>query len=360
MELARDYSHVQLYPVHLFIAIIDDKEGIARQLIQKLKWDISSLKKALEGLAVKLPKQSPPPVNYQMSHALQDIMNKARSLQLQSGDSYISVDTMLLALIEVKEITSALNDAGFRNPMFIQAISDMRGSKKVTQANAEENFEALNKYAIDLVKMAVKGKLDPVIGRDEEIRRVIRVLARRTKNNPVLIGPPGVGKTAIAEGLAQRIANNDVPESLKCSLFSLDMGALIAGAKYRGEFEERLKSVLKEIQEADGKIILFIDEMHLILGAGKSDGAMDAANLLKPMLARGELRCIGATTLEEYRKYVEKDAAFERRFQPVYVGEPSVIDSISILRGLKDRYESHHGVTISDAALVLAAQLADR
>lgn len=292
LEIARDNSHVQLYPVHLLMAIIDDKEGIARQLIQKLKLDLVSLKNALEGLLVKLPKQSPAPVNYQMSLALQDIMNKARSIQRQAGDSFISVDTMLLALLEVKEISPALNAAGFRNPMFIQAIADMRGSKKVTQANAEETFEALNKYAIDLVKLAIQGKLDPVIGRDEEIRRVIRVLARRTKNNPVLIGPPGVGKTAIAEGLAQRIANNDIPESLKCSLYSLDMGALIAGAKYRGEFEERLKAVLKEIEDAQGKIILFIDEMHLILGAGKSDGAMDAANLLKPMLARGQLRYV--------------------------------------------------------------------
>lgn len=292
LDIARDHSHFQLYPVHLLMAIFDDKEGIARQLVQKLKWDLGSLKNALEGLLSKLPKQSPPPVNYQMSLALQDVMNKARSLQRQSGDTFISVDTMLLALLEVKEISSALNAAGFRNPIFTQAIADMRGSKKVTQANAEETFEALNKYAIDLVKLAIQGKLDPVIGRDEEIRRVIRVLARRTKNNPVLIGPPGVGKTAIAEGLAQRIANNDIPESLKCSLFSLDMGALIAGAKYRGEFEERLKSVLKEIEDAQGKIILFIDEMHLILGAGKSDGAMDAANLLKPMLARGQLRYV--------------------------------------------------------------------
>lgn len=236
----------------------------------------------------------------------------------------------------------------------------MRGTRKVTSASAEETYDALNKYGHDLVTAAREGKLDPVVGRDEEIRRVVRVLARRTKNNPVLIGAPGVGKTAIVEGLAQRIARGDVPESLKCRLFSLDMGALVAGAKYRGEFEERLKAVLKEVQDARGEIILFIDELHLVLGAGKGDGAMDAANLLKPLLARGELRCIGATTLEEYRKHVEKDAAFERRFQPVYVGEPSVADTISILRGLKERYETHHGVRIADNALVLAAQLAHR
>lgn len=360
IELARERSHVQLYPLHLLSAIFDDREGIARQLVLKLNWSMSSIKRTLESNLSKLPAQSPPPSNYSFSHGMTEVWTKARALQKKQGDSHVSVDTMLLALLELKDLVVMLNEAGVLKPALVQAITDMRGSSRVTSDNPEANYESLSKYAQNLVELAIQGKLDPVIGRDDEIRRVIRVLARRTKNNPVLIGPPGVGKTAIAEGLAQRIARGDVPESLHCQLFSLDMGALIAGAKYRGEFEERLKSVLKEVQEANGKIILFIDEMHLILGAGKTDGAMDAANLLKPLLARGELRCIGATTLEEYRKYVEKDAAFERRFQPVYVGEPSVVDTVSILRGLKERYETHHGVRIADGALVLAAQLAHR
>ena len=358
--IARENSHTQLYPVHLAAALYNDRDGLFRQLVQRIGADLPGLDRALKKAIVRLPKQEPPPDTLSPSRSLLALLGRCQELQKANGDSHVAVDHLIAALADNADFAPIMQEAGFTKVAIENAIKAVRGSRKVTSATAEETYDALNKYGHDLVEAAVSGKLDPVIGRDEEIRRVIRVLARRTKNNPVLIGPPGVGKTAIVEGLAQRIARGDVPESLKSRLFSLDMGALVAGAKYRGEFEERLKAVLKEVQDAQGDIILFIDEIHLVLGAGKAEGAMDAANLLKPLLARGELRCIGATTLEEYRKHVEKDAAFERRFQPVYVGEPSVLDTISILRGLKERYEVHHGVRIADNALVLAAQLAHR
>jgi ATP-dependent Clp protease ATP-binding subunit ClpB len=285
------------------------------------------------------------------------LIQDAESLQKKNEDSFVSIDHLILALANVKEILQAFSVS---KSALEDAVKMVRGTRKITSKNAESTYDSLSKYAQDLTALAEQGKLDPVIGRDDEIRRVVGVLARRRKNNPVLIGEPGVGKTAIVEGLAQRIIKGDVPESLNCKLFSLDMGALIAGAKYQGEFEERLKAVLKEVEDAAGSIILFIDELHLVLGAGKSQGAMDAANLLKPLLARGVLKCIGATTLDEYRKYIEKDLAFERRFQQVFVGEPSVDDTISILRGLKERYEVHHGVRIRDSALVAAAKLSAR
>lgn len=358
--LARENNHIQLYPAHLAMALYNDRDGLFRQLMQRIGADQQALDRALKKAIVRLPKQEPPPDNITPSRSFLTLLSKCQELQRANGDSHLAIDHMIIALADNTEFLPVMQEAGITKIALENSIKNIRGGRKVTSTNAEETYDALNKYGHDLVEAAVSGKLDPVIGRDEEIRRVIRVLARRTKNNPVLIGPPGVGKTAIVEGLAQRISRGDVPESLKCRLFSLDMGALVAGAKYRGEFEERLKAVLKEVQDAKGEIILFIDEIHLVLGAGKAEGAMDAANLLKPMLARGELRCIGATTLEEYRKHVEKDAAFERRFQPVYVGEPSVLDTISILRGLKERYEVHHGVRIADNALVLAAQLAHR
>jgi len=288
------------------------------------------------------------------------VLNKATELKKSFGDSYIALDVLLLALYEDKDIGDVFSRNDLTKTKCEDTIKAVRGSRKVDSKGAEEHFEALRKYAVNLVELAEMGKLDPVIGRDDEIRRVIRILARRTKNNPVLIGEPGVGKTAIVEGLAQRIVRGDIPDTLQCELWSLDMGALVAGASYRGEFEERLKSVLKEVKDSQEGVILFIDEIHLVLGAGKAEGSMDAANLLKPMLARGELRCIGATTLDEYKKHVEKDPAFERRFQQVYVGQPSVLDTVSILRGLKETYEAHHGVHLVDAALISAAQLADR
>eukprot|EP01116_Phalansterium_solitarium_P002448 TRINITY_DN1247_c0_g1_i1.p1 TRINITY_DN1247_c0_g1~~TRINITY_DN1247_c0_g1_i1.p1 ORF type:complete len:462 (+),score=147.25 TRINITY_DN1247_c0_g1_i1:98-1483(+) len=358
--LAHEHGHVQLSPVHVAAAIFQDPDGLGQRILQKIGADTKKVERALSRVVIKQPSQYPAPEQPGLSNSLAKAVRTAQDLQKKQGDSHLSVDQLLHAIADDKDVQSAFQEAGFTSQQLIEAIKQVRGTKKVDSANAEGTFEALSKYGIDLVQQAQDGKLDPVIGRDEEIRRVIRILSRRTKNNPVLIGEPGVGKTAIVEGLAMRIVRGDVPNSLRCRVISLDMGALVAGAKYRGEFEERLKAVLKEVQDAAGGIILFIDEIHLVLGAGKTDGAMDAANLLKPMLARGELRCIGATTLEEYRKHVEKDAAFERRFQQVHVGEPSVTDTVSILRGLKDRYETHHGVRINDAAIVIAAQLAHR
>jgi len=359
-ELAREESHSILTPVHVAYVLFTEPEGLGKSICKKVGVDIQQVERSLKKCLVKIPKQEPAPDEAQPNRAFSNILTKAKDIQKKNKDSHIAVDHLLLAITSDNEVHQALKEAGLDKSKLEQSIQQVRGSHKVENKSSDQAYDALEKYGMDLTKAAEEGKLDPVIGRDDEIRRVIRVLSRRTKNNPVLIGEPGVGKTAIVEGLAQRIVRGDVPQNLKCKVVSLDMGALVAGAKYRGEFEERLKAVLKEVREANGSIILFIDEIHLVLGAGKVDGAMDAANLLKPMLARGELRCIGATTLDEYRKHVEKDAAFERRFQQVFVSEPSVTDTISILRGLKEKYETHHGVRIADNALVIAAQLAHR
>lgn len=359
-DLAKEGQHVQLTPVHLAAAMFTGQDNLGSRIATKAGSDPQKVEREFKRALVRLPSQDPAPSEVSPNRAFITVLEKATDIMKKQGDTHLAVDHLLLALTQDNDVSKILKDGGLTTAKIEQAVKEVRGTRKVDSKHAEETYEALTKYGRDLVLDAENGKLDPVIGRDEEIRRVIRVLSRRTKNNPVLIGEPGVGKTAIVEGLAQRIVRGDVPNNLKCRVFSLDMGALVAGAKYRGEFEERLKAVLKEVQEAAGTIILFIDEIHLVLGAGKSEGAMDAANLLKPMLARGELRCIGATTLDEYRKHVEKDPAFERRFQQVLVGEPSTLDTISILRGLKPRYEAHHGVRIADSALVTAAQLASR
>ncbi|KAI9219374.1 AAA ATPase domain-containing protein [Blastocladiella britannica] len=361
LELARGWEHVALYPVHLSSALLEDPDRFLPNLLSKAGADPQLVERAVNRALAKVPTQSPPPTELSLSPPTHKVLRAASDLQKKQHDSHLAVDHLILALIEnAPEWETALRDAGSSKKAVEQAVAALRGNRRVESKSGDENFEALSKYAVDLIALAEQGKLDPVLGRDDEIRRVIQILSRRTKSNPVLIGEPGVGKTAIVEGLAHRIVRRDVPQNLQCKLFSLDMGALIAGAKYRGEFEERLKAVLKEVKDAEGQIILFIDEIHTVLGAGATSGSMDAANLLKPMLARGELRCIGATTLDEYKKHVEKDAAFERRFQQVYVGEPSVPDTISILRGLKDRYEAHHGVKILDSAIIAAATLSSR
>ncbi|WP_425074247.1 ATP-dependent chaperone ClpB [Sagittula sp. S175] len=360
--IAMRESHQKLAPEHLLKALMDDEQGLASNLIAASGGDAKRVVQVLDTKMAKIPKVSGDAGQVYLDSATGKVLDEAEKIAKKAGDSFVPVERILMALAMVKSpAKEALDAANVSAQGLNTAINDVRKGRTADSASAEDAYEALKKYTLDLTERAREGKIDPIIGRDEEIRRAMQVLSRRTKNNPVLIGEPGVGKTAIAEGLALRIVNGDVPESLlNKRLLSLDMGALIAGAKYRGEFEERLKSILSEVTSAAGEIILFIDEMHTLVGAGKADGAMDASNLLKPALARGELHCVGATTLDEYRKHVEKDAALARRFQPVMVQEPTVEDTISILRGIKEKYELHHGVRISDSALVAAATLSHR
>jgi len=363
IEIAQNYNNQIIEPEHLLAAMLQDQSSVAVSIIQKTGANLNQMKIKIGELLEKLPKVVGSGIGNQSlsqntAKLLDSSVDEAKALK----DEYVSIEHILIALAEDKsQAGKLLNDNGIHKNVILAALKDIRGNQRVTSQNPEETYQALKKYGRDLNELARTNKLDPVIGRDEEIRRVLQVLSRRTKNNPVLIGEPGVGKTAIAEGIAHRIVAGDVPETLKSRrIVALDMGALVAGTQYRGQFEERLKAVVKEVQESEGEIILFIDELHLLVGAGKTDGAMDAANILKPALARGELHAIGATTLDEYRKYIEKDAALERRFQPVLVSEPNEEDAISILRGLKERYEVHHGVRITDGAIVAAVQLSNR
>src|SRR6187401_435856 len=362
-QLADREGHAEMLPDHLLVTLIEQREGIVPSIIQKIGADPAAVATAVRGELGRLPRAHGGS-QVTLSPRLRAVTDAAEQEAERLKDDYVSTEHLFVAIASEGRRSTAsriLEQHRITRDAILQALTTVRGSQRVTSQNPESTYEALARYGRDLTELARKGKLDPVIGRDEEIRRVIQVLSRRTKNNPVLIGEPGVGKTAVVEGLAQRIIRQDVPEGLKNKkIVALDMGSLVAGAKYRGEFEERLKTVLKEVADAQGQVVLFIDELHTVVGAGAAEGAMDAANMLKPMLARGELHTIGATTLDEYRKYIEKDAALERRFQPVNVGEPTVEDTISILRGLRERYEIHHGVKFKDAALVAAAVLSHR
>src|ERR687893_1301433 len=361
------FGHVEVDGEHLLLALLDQPDGLVPRLLTAAGADPDRVRASVEAELGRRPRVSGPgaaPGQVFLTQRLSRLLDTAEREASRLKDDYVSVEHLMLALVEEGAASAAgraLRDQGLNRERFLAGLTGIRGNQRVTSAMPEVTYEALEKYGRDLVADARADKLDPVIGRDSEIRRVVQILSRKTKNNPVLIGDPGVGKTAIVEGLAQRIANGDVPEGLKDkTIFALDMGSLVAGAKYRGEFEERLKAVLQEVKAGEGRILLFIDEVHTVVGAGAAEGAMDAGNMLKPMLARGELHCIGATTLDEYRKHVEKDAALERRFQPVVIGEPTVPDTISILRGLKEKYELHHGVRITDAAIVAAATLSNR
>ena len=359
-QIAREMHHQSIEPAHILLALLDQNEGVVPAIVTKIIGNFHSLRDDIQTDLENRPKVYGENAEVGLSSQAIDVLNAAERFSKGMKDDYTSTEHILMALFDSIE-GKRLNKFGLTKDMILKGLAEVRGTQRVSTQNPEETYQALDKYSLDITIMARKGKLDPVIGRDEEIRRLIQILSRRTKNNPALIGDPGVGKTAIVEGLAQRIVNGDVPEGLKHKrILQLDMGSLVAGAKYRGEFEKRLKAVLKEIKEAAGEIILFIDEMHTVVGAGAAEGAMDAGNMIKPMLARGELHMIGATTINEYRKYIEKDPALERRFQPIIVQEPSVKDTISILRGLKQRYEIHHGVRITDAAVIAAATLSDR